>query len=77
MSPVRRVGAMVGLLIVATITSPGTTHTVETSATTDEPPPSFAEPAVSPDRTELAVVPGRDIWTVPIAGRRSAPPRLA
>jgi tricorn protease len=30
--------------------------------------PSFAEPALSPDRTELAVVSGGDIWTAPVAG---------
>jgi len=36
-----------------------------------EPPPplaSFGEPAISPDRTEIAVVSGGDIWTVPING---------
>ena len=30
--------------------------------------PSFAEPAVSPDGRELAVVSSGDIWTVPTAG---------
>jgi tricorn protease len=30
--------------------------------------PSFAEPAISPDRSEIAVVSGGDIWTVPAAG---------
>jgi Tol biopolymer transport system component len=59
---------MVGLFIVATVAWPVTTRTRETSATTIEPLPSFAEPAVSPDRAELAVVSGGDIWTVPIAG---------
>jgi tricorn protease len=30
--------------------------------------PSFAEPALSPDRSEIAFVSGGDIWTVPAAG---------
>lgn len=30
--------------------------------------PSFAEPALSPDRSEIALVSGGDIWTVPVAG---------
>lgn len=32
------------------------------------PVPYFSEPAVSPDRTELAFVSGGDIWTCPVAG---------
>lgn len=38
--------------------------------TADEPAPlaSFAEPAISPDRSEIAFVSGGDIWTVPAAG---------
>ena len=32
------------------------------------PLPSFAEPAISPDRAEIAFVSGGDIWTVPAAG---------
>ena len=30
--------------------------------------PSFAEPAISPDRSEIAFVSGGDIWSVPVAG---------
>ncbi|MBI3649593.1 MAG: PD40 domain-containing protein [Acidobacteria bacterium] len=30
--------------------------------------PSFAEPAISPDRSEVAFVSGGDIWTVPVIG---------
>jgi tricorn protease len=33
-----------------------------------QPVPYFTEPAVSPDRTEIAFVSGGDIWTVPVAG---------
>ena len=38
--------------------------------TGDAPAPlaSFSEPAISPDRSEIAVVSGGDIWTVPAAG---------
>ena len=32
------------------------------------PLPSFAEPALSPDRSEIAFVSGGDIWTVPATG---------
>ena len=32
------------------------------------PLPSFAEPAISPDRAEIAFVSGGDIWSVPAAG---------
>jgi len=36
----------------------------------DDPVPlaSFGEPSISPDRSEIAVVSGGDIWTVPSAG---------
>src|SRR5450755_3410297 len=30
--------------------------------------PSFAEPGISPDHSEIAFVSGGDIWTVPSAG---------
>src|SRR5947207_2304604 len=33
-----------------------------------EAKPSFGEPALSPDRSEIAFVSGSDIWTVPAAG---------
>ena len=36
-----------------------------------------SEPAISPDRREIAFVSGGDIWTVAGVGRRSATPRLA
>jgi tricorn protease len=34
----------------------------------EQPLPSFSEPAISPDRAEIAFVSGGDIWTVPAAG---------
>ena len=39
-------------------------------AATESPAPlaSFSEPAISPDRSEIAFVSGGDIWTVPAAG---------
>jgi Tol biopolymer transport system component/C-terminal processing protease CtpA/Prc len=33
-----------------------------------QPRASFAEPAISPDRSEIALVSGGDIWTVPATG---------
>src|SRR5919112_5914639 len=40
----------------------------ESAQGTPAPVPYFSEPAVSPNRTELAFVSGGDIWTSPIAG---------
>jgi Tol biopolymer transport system component/C-terminal processing protease CtpA/Prc len=39
-----------------------------TKRTTIEAKPSYAEPAISPDRAEIAFVSGGDIWTVPAQG---------
>ena len=41
---------------------------VRLAVDTVEPVPSFSEPAISPDRSEIAVVSGGDIWTVPASG---------
>lgn len=38
------------------------------SQTAPEARPSFAEPALAPDRAEIAFVSGGDIWTAPVAG---------
>src|SRR5688500_16801529 len=38
------------------------------SSSTVIPRPYFTEPAISPDRAEIAFVSGGDIWTVPTAG---------
>src|SRR5579875_13441 len=32
------------------------------------PTPSFSDPALSPDRSEIAFISGGDIWTVPAKG---------
>ena len=37
-----------------------------------EPLPSFGEPAISPDRSEIAFVSGGDIWTVPAPAAKRA-----
>ena len=57
----------VPLLIVALlITAPGTGAQSVQSA--PEPLASFGEPAISPDRSQIAFVSGGDIWDVPAAG---------
>ena len=33
-----------------------------------EPSPSFSEPSISPDRTEIAFSSGGDVWTAPLGG---------
>lgn len=38
------------------------------ASTQAEPRPSFAEPGISPDGREIALVSGGDIWTVPATG---------
>src|SRR3954469_17002322 len=40
----------------------------QTTASTPQPQPAFAEPAIAPDGSEIAFVSGGDIWTVPAAG---------
>jgi tricorn protease len=40
----------------------------ESAASPGDSLPSFAEPALSPDRSEIAFVSGGDIWTVPASG---------
>jgi Tol biopolymer transport system component len=55
-----------GLVCAGAAFVPGAVH----SQRTTEPAalPSFAEPAISPDGSEIAVVSGGDIWTVPARG---------
>jgi tricorn protease len=61
---VRRLSLLTIVLIALTLPLKGQ------RAATDEPAPiaSFGEPSISPDRSEIAVVSGGDIWTVPFAG---------
>jgi Tol biopolymer transport system component len=61
--------ALAGLLLAAGMTSTWPASlSGQRSAAVIDPLPSFGEPAVSPDRAEIAVVSGGDIWTVPYAG---------
>ena len=55
-----RLGLTAAILLLPTLPLLAQTTPVATAA--------FAEPAVSPDRQELAFVSGGDIWTVPVAG---------
>ena len=60
---------MAGLALAVFVTLPVTTSGQRSPVVaTVEPLPSFSEPAISPDRTEIALVSGGDIWTVPAAG---------
>src|SRR5260370_32218065 len=45
-------------------------HSIASSepSSSDASLPSFAEPSLSPDRSEIAFVSGGDIWTVPSTG---------
>lgn len=55
------------LLLAATFAAPfGQTQGSRPSAVT--PRASFAEPAISPNSSEIAFVSGGDIWSVPVAG---------
>ena len=53
------------LFVLATI---GTAAGAQSRPTVRQARPSFAEPSISPDRSEIAFVSGADIWTVPRAG---------
>src|ERR671926_1425365 len=44
------------------------TRAQSASSRAAEPRPYFYEPAISPDRKEIAFVSGGDIWTVPAEG---------
>jgi Tol biopolymer transport system component/C-terminal processing protease CtpA/Prc len=46
----------------------GTQNVAPSSANAVAPVPYFSDPAVSPDRSEIAFVSGGDIWTVPASG---------
>ena len=64
-----RAAAIALLMLAAFAARPGSTS-VQRSAveTAVEPLPSFSEPAISPDKSEIAMVSGGDIWTVAAAG---------
>jgi tricorn protease len=61
---VRRVLAIAPLLAMLVAALPFSAPADDTPA----PVPSFAEPAVSPDHSEIAFVSGGDIWSVPSSG---------
>src|SRR5678815_4182126 len=44
------------------------TLTTQSQNSTVAPRPYFTDPAISPDRSEIAFVSGGDIWAVPAAG---------
>jgi tricorn protease len=61
--------ATAGLVLAVATTGPVFTWGQRPGAVdTFDPLPSFSEPAISPDRSEIAVVSGGDIWTVPALG---------
>ncbi len=65
-----RTGVLAALVLASFVTwpVPTTGQRASVAATGVEPLPSFSEPAISPDRSEIAMVSGGDIWTVPTAG---------
>ncbi len=66
MSLSRPVLTVAGLVLAASAVVPVATQTPRAAAS--DPLPSFAEPSISPDGREIAVVSGGDIWTVQAAG---------
>ena len=54
------------LFVVAALTA------VSAQGTGPAPRAYFTEPAISPDRSEIAFISGGDIWAVPVGGRRGA-----
>ena len=66
-----RLPSAASLAFVACFTSAFTPHAplaAQQPTPTVSPRPSFAEPAISPDGSEIAFVSGGDIWIVPAAG---------
>ncbi len=68
MSLSRPVLTFAGLVVAASTVVPVSTQTQRAPAASPAALPSFAEPGISPDATEIAVVSGGDIWTVPARG---------
>src|SRR3954471_10953337 len=60
MLPLRLLGPLALLAI------PAATHRLPIAPA--PPMPAFAEPSISPDRTEIAFASGGDIWVVPARG---------
>ena len=64
-----RAVAIALLMLAAFAARPGSTAVQRSAVETPvEPLPSFSEPAISPDKSEIAMVSGGDIWTVAAAG---------
>jgi Tol biopolymer transport system component len=68
MSPSRTLLTFAGLVLSASTVVPVSTQTQRAVAASPTPLPSFAEPGISPEGSEIAVVSGGDIWTVPARG---------
>src|SRR5947208_7753178 len=62
------VKAIVGAAAAAPGTGSGSRGPGSAAAGPGGPLPSFAEPAISPDGSEIAFISAGDIWTVPAAG---------
>src|SRR5687768_11367873 len=54
--------------VAASAAVPSALQSERAAAGQPAPLPSFAEPAISPDRSEIVLVSGGDIWTVPSSG---------
>ena len=49
-------------------TAIATSQAPQAPAPPSDPRPYFTEPAISPDRSEIAFASGGDLWTAPLAG---------
>ena len=64
----RQTTVMLGALLVTVVVVSPPLAGQRAANESPAPLPSFSEPAISPDRSEIAFVSGGDIWTVPAAG---------
>ena len=55
-------------LLACAVLAPNAAAVAQTRPTVRQPRPAFAEPSISPDRSEIAFVSGGDFWTVPATG---------
>jgi tricorn protease len=68
-SPMRKHALTLALASTVGMLTPAlTAQTPQSPAIPADPKPYFTEPAIAPDRSEIAFVSGGDIWTAPLAG---------
>jgi len=66
--PATRIIALAALASSINATAVSTSQAPQTPAPPSDPRPYFTEPAIAPDRSEIAFASGGDLWTAPLGG---------